>query len=224
MTKPPYEHHFFSFENRSGRYDFLRERFADVFSSSQRVLDVGCDENYLKSVYGTKVFGIDIGGSPDRVVDLEKEGLRPLGDGAYDLVICTEVLEHIDNFHEVVRELIRVSSRYVLISLPNCTSTRRFWKIARTGRTGKFYGLPFEKPTDRHKWYFSHSEVLRFMEHLCEKGGLRPAAVIYHYNILHREEPRRLHRLKQVIEAWFVRAIGWKNQSQDLIFLFDKNA
>jgi hypothetical protein len=220
----PREEYFFSFGDRAGRYHYLQERFGDVFASSNRILDVGCDENYLKKVYGDKVFGIDIAGTPDRVVDLEKEALRSFSDGSYDLVICTEVLEHIDNLHEVFYDLIRVSSRHVLISLPNSTSTRRFWKLARTGRTPKFYGLPFEKPQDRHKWYFSYREIIDFISQASASLNLTPRAVIFHYNVRHKDERRLFHRIKQYIESHVIRLLCWRNQSQDVIVLFEKNA
>ena len=88
-----------AFTGRSDRYDFLRERYQDEFAQANKILDVGCDDNYLKQYFAEKVFGIDIGGNPDRLVDLEKESLRFLSDNSFDLTICTEVLEHIDNLH-----------------------------------------------------------------------------------------------------------------------------
>ena len=36
-----------------------------------------------------------------------------------DCVVCTDVLEHVNNLHEVFEELIRITKRYVIISVPN---------------------------------------------------------------------------------------------------------
>ncbi len=223
QTKPiKISDYYFSFENRAGRYEFLRSHFAGVFDSAKTILDVGCDENYLKSIYGSKVFGVDIGGSPDRVVDLEKEKLSFVADTSYELVICTEVLEHIDNLHEMMDELFRVSSRFVLISLPNCSSTSRIRKIIMQGKNGKFYGLPFTRPIDRHKWFFSYKEIIHFMKHMATVQAASLVEMVFHYNIRYQKERRPLHLLKQFLHEITVRVFRWNNQCQDVFFLFEK--
>ncbi len=217
------EHHMYAFDKgREDRYAFLQKRFKEVFQDSRSILDVGCDDNYLKSVYGDKVFGIDIGGTPDKRVDLEKEALKSFEDNSYDLIICTEVLEHVDNLHEVFDELIRVSARYVLISLPNCSSTGRIMKVLRTGRNWKFYGLPFVRPVDRHKWFFSYKEIIDFFMHHAQKNNLDVSALILHYGIRYAKEKRQLHILKQTLSAWAVKMLGWHNQCQDVFILLEK--
>jgi len=35
------------------------------------------------------------------------------------MVLCTEVLEHLENPEKGLKELIRVSSKYILLSVPN---------------------------------------------------------------------------------------------------------
>lgn len=48
------------------------------------MLDVGCDEAHLKSlVPGIRYTGIDVGGKPDLVVDLESAERLPFGDRAF---------------------------------------------------------------------------------------------------------------------------------------------
>lgn len=39
--------------------------------------------------------------------------------GEYDCVVMLEVLEHLENYKQALKELFRVSSRYVIISVPN---------------------------------------------------------------------------------------------------------
>lgn len=43
----------------------------------------------------------------------------PYKDNSFDLVVCTEVLEHLDHPAKVLSEILRTSRRYVLISVPN---------------------------------------------------------------------------------------------------------
>lgn len=53
-------------------------------------------------------------------IDLE-EGALPYGDGFFDLVMCNQILEHLKNFRQVIREMIRVtrSGGYMVIGIPN---------------------------------------------------------------------------------------------------------
>jgi SAM-dependent methyltransferase len=142
-----------------------------------RILDVGADQCYLKRFLSpdAEYWGIGLGGQPDQEVDLEAGGI-PFSDGAYDCVICLDVLEHLENIHETLDELCRVSKHYVIISLPNPWA--EFWHMLRSGeykpgQPMKFYGLPLEPPVDRHKWFFSCAEARRFVLHRAEKNGMR---------------------------------------------------
>ncbi|MCA9271076.1 MAG: class I SAM-dependent methyltransferase, partial [Planctomycetales bacterium] len=122
----------------------MAARFGDFLVES--VLDVGCYEAPLRERLtnaGVRYFGVDIAGSPDQRIDLEKTDRLPFDDGQFHTVMCIEVLEHIDNCHAIFDELLRVASHYALVSLPNC------WQGARTRierGQGDFahYGLPTE--------------------------------------------------------------------------------
>ena len=206
-------------KNRADRYEFLKRHFEKEIKEATSILDVGCDDNFLKQIYGDKVFGIDIGGKPDRVVDLEKESLRFLADKSYDLSICTEVLEHIDNLHEVFRDIQRVTNRYMIISIPNSISYHRLNKIYKTHRTGKFYGLPLEKPVDRHKWYFSYREIVDFFTGHEKVGTYTIERVIYQYPIRYNEETRFLKKLKQSVITAVVTGLGLKRHSSSVFVL-----
>lgn len=148
-----------------------------------RVLDVGADECYLKQYLPEDVeyWGIGLGGHPDRRVDLEREKI-PFPDNSFDCVLCLDVLEHLENIHEVFDELCRVTRRYVIISLPN--PWKDFYNMLRYGdyRPGqpmKFYGLPLERPEDRHKWFFSSEEAEKFILYRSGKNGMRLLQIDY---------------------------------------------
>ncbi len=105
----------------------------------------------------------------DRYVDLERDKL-PFPDNSFDCVLCLDVLEHIENIHEIFDELCRVTCRYVIVSLPNPWAD--FYNMLRFGdydvdRPLKFYGLPLEPPEDRHKWFFSNEEAEKFIPESC---------------------------------------------------------
>jgi hypothetical protein len=158
------------FKDREGRAAFIAETFKTELSESKSVLDVGCDLNTLKEILGEKVTGVDLYGAPDIKIDFEKEKLTRFAARQFDFVVCTEVLEHLNNFHEMVEELLRVSRRYALVSLPNSLSIFTKWNIVFHDQPGKFYGLPFKKPEDRHRWFFGYKDIDRFFEHYARKN------------------------------------------------------
>lgn len=170
------------FADREGRAAFIAHEFASEIKDAQSVLDVGCDNNTLKKIVGPKVTGVDLYGTPDIVIDFDKEKLSRFVDDQFDFSVCTEVLEHLESFYEMNDELFRVSKRLVLISLPNSMDIFTKWQILLNERAGKFYGLPLEKPADRHRWFFSYKDVDRFYEAYAKKRGFRIERKFLHYN------------------------------------------
>ena len=159
------------FDTRASRTNFVYDRYGKYFGCN--ILDVGCFEAPLRKVLGnkTKYLGIDIDGEPDMVVNLEHSSKLPFSDDEFNFVMCIEVLEHIDNLHIIFEDLFRVSSKYILVSLPNCWSVARR-KIERGCGEFSHYGLPFSKPTDRHKWFFNFSQAQDFF-HQKETNRLK---------------------------------------------------
>ena len=170
------------YDSRKSRNEFIAKSLSKYIGKS--VLNVGGGgQRYLSDFLSDDVIykELDITGESDYKIDLENEVIDIL-DNSFETVICTEVLEHLDNFHEVYFELIRLSSKWVIISLPNAISivdpyfieskavTSDKAGITR-GKFMKFYGLPIKKPDDRHKWFFSYSEAKYFLEYYSESIG-----------------------------------------------------
>jgi ubiquinone/menaquinone biosynthesis C-methylase UbiE len=99
----------------------------------KNVLDVGCGEGItLKKLEEKKIGknneGIDNSTAAIKIGTKLYPNLKlmkgdvyrlPYPDNAFDLVICTEVLEHLSDPVKAVREIKRVSGKYVLFSVPN---------------------------------------------------------------------------------------------------------
>ena len=172
-----------AYNNRDERNKFVAEKLSQYLGRS--ILNVGGGgEKFMKKYLKENVeyFELDIVGSPDLKIDLEKQLPIPVNDNSYETVICTDVLEHLDNFHEVFDEIVRISKDYIIISLPNPVASRPYVttrsperseiRAKQYGRYYKFNGLPFEKPVDRHKWFFSYTEAEDFMNYQANKKSL----------------------------------------------------
>ena len=95
--------------------------------------DVGCGEGFTlerirNSGYRGQVVGIDnsdeallLGKGLHPDFDLRKGDIYrlPFHDKSFDLVLCNEVLEHLENPRTAVAELMRVSRKHLLLSVPN---------------------------------------------------------------------------------------------------------
>ncbi len=122
FSKLPRE--FVQFRVRADRPNFIGRRFQTYLTGT--VLDVGCDEAVLRNLVRPKTYaGVGMTEQSDVKVDLEKQGRLPFKDGTWETVLCLDVLEHLNNFHDFSNEIFRVASRYVILSLPNCWSQAR---------------------------------------------------------------------------------------------------
>jgi ubiquinone/menaquinone biosynthesis C-methylase UbiE len=103
------------------------------FKSGSRVLEVGCgagessnrivkmldgryfeasdvDPRYIEKLNG---MGLQYKVSVESVFSLNRK------DKEFDHVIMLEVLEHLDNYEDALKELVRVAKRSIVISVPN---------------------------------------------------------------------------------------------------------
>ncbi len=146
------------------------DRFPDRFAG--KVLDVGCSRKMLAEVRpDLDYLGIDMSDTADLQVDLDTGQPLPFEDASFDLVVCTDVLEHINPLHHVFDELVRVSRRHLIVSLPNCWRNLRR-RINRGTGTPQYYGLPVEAPADRHKWFMHAHDIADFYRGMAKKHGL----------------------------------------------------
>ena len=164
----------FVYSDRKTKQEYVWRKYQSILEGAS-ILDVGADECFLKEyLQSTKsYFGIGLGGNPDLEYDLEL-GTLPFEDRKFDVVICLDVLEHLEQIHAIFDECCRVAGKYFILSLPN-----PFFSIYgavcfqeyRPGRLTKFYGLPHERPADRHRWFFTAEEARSFVEYRAKKNN-----------------------------------------------------
>jgi hypothetical protein len=163
-----------TYTSRKDKPRYVSDKYSDILQGS--VLDVGADNAILKRYLrdATSYVSIGLGPGVDKKIDLE-EGDVPYNDDEFDCVLCLEVLEHLDNMHQLFDELCRVAESYVIVSLPNPWAS--FMRMLRYGyydgdrRPIKYYYLPTDPPVDRHKWFFAPYEAKRFIKERAVMNG-----------------------------------------------------
>jgi SAM-dependent methyltransferase len=120
----------FTHETEPAEHD--RDRLAAIVAllpdGISRLVDVGCGDGRITNALlsrASTVIGYDI--SPVGLSRVRGKrvaghiGALPFQDASFDLVLCAEVLEHLDGslLTRVVTELCRVSKEYVLITTPH---------------------------------------------------------------------------------------------------------
>jgi len=101
------------FINRYSIYSAIKD-FADNTNENVKILDVGCGLKPYRHLFIAKEYiGIDIqgGGHTDeaKIVNAYYDGLHiPYPDKSYDVVICTQVLEHATDPEILLKEITRV--------------------------------------------------------------------------------------------------------------------
>lgn len=102
-------------------------------TDARRVLDAGCGEGFVTHYLTQQNPDLELTGldQSEEAVAYAQEHFGasarfrtgnlyklPFSDKSFDAVLCSEVLEHLDDTDRAVRELKRVARRYVLITVP----------------------------------------------------------------------------------------------------------
>lgn len=97
------------------------------------ILDAGCGEGFtmnklLENNLAKKMEGIEYSNEsisygkkifPNLVIKQANIYELPYEDNTFDLIMCTEVLEHLEKPTKALEEMLRVSKKYLIISVPN---------------------------------------------------------------------------------------------------------
>lgn len=78
-----------------------------------------------------------------KLVDLNK-GQLPFPDNTFDLVTITEVIEHLENYHAIIREIYRVLNEngQIIITTPNILNMKSRVSFLKSGFWNLFGPLP----------------------------------------------------------------------------------
>ena len=158
-------------------------------NSSKSILNVGSGGERAIAKYldpGIVSFDIDFVGDVDLKLNLDDIDQLPFDNGSFDLVCAMDVLEHLENFYEINNEIYRVSSKIVLISLPNSAAEIPYIIANRIktnsnierGYFSKYYGLPIKKQMDRHRYWMYLQDIIRFYDNFSSEKGCKCEYII----------------------------------------------
>ena len=113
-------------------------------TKSESLLDVGCGEGYTTRLIKRKFPELIINGSELESEPLEKAGINnpdikfnqesiynlKRKDASFDLVMASEVLEHLEEPHKAIEECKRVSKNYCIFTVPY----EPWWRVANVIR------------------------------------------------------------------------------------------
>ena len=133
-----------------------------------KVLEIGIGNGFISRYLkekGLDITTLDIDEKlhPDFVGDVIN---IPFRDDSFDVIACYEVLEHLSygDFRRALKEILRVSRKWAVISLPDitracffCVGIFEYFATAKTGKIEQVAALPrFRKPVrancDKHLW------------------------------------------------------------------------
>ncbi len=164
--------------DRKGRNEYVLKLIKSSFQDTNTILNIGGGQKRYLQESSYNVTEIDIEGDNDLNIDLDKIKKIPLNDESFDTVISLDVLEHLENFHLIFKEMLRLSKKNVIISLPN--SFRNIFDVLLNnqrhdvlnhGFYNKFYGLPIQKPLDRHRWFLTISDIERYFKYHSKENN-----------------------------------------------------
>lgn len=116
---------------------------ADVKS----VLDVGCGDGFVTNALPQRLRVVGLDPSREALRHVSRAAVvgsvvyLPFEDGAFDLVMANDVLEHIPDaqYDAARRELCRVAAKYVIITVPHGEQLAS--NLARCGHCGQVYHI-----------------------------------------------------------------------------------
>lgn len=113
--------------------EFRHHAAVELIKEGGSVLDLGCGDGLLLEMLGdrvSKAVGLDI--SPEALQKCHTKGIEahlqsfddplPYPDNSFEYVVLLDVLEHVYDPALLLKEAARVSSKYVIVGVPNFSS------------------------------------------------------------------------------------------------------
>lgn len=163
-----------NFENKRWRENdqkvVFRHTKALEMAEGPRVLDVGCGDGLFLGMLnkkGFEAYGVDM--SEDGVRKCREKGLDavvydasrgklPFDNNVFDSVSLLDILEHLYDPQDLLQEVVRVSKKYVIVSVPNFNSL--------PARLQALLGTVPEnnRPNKGHVYWFNYNNLANMLK------------------------------------------------------------
>lgn len=171
-------------------YPFVAEHVARLCPVGGRLLDIGCGNGYLLREIGRRrrditLTGVDCSaglaahaasGNGAAALGLASANALPFTDRSFDLATMTEVVEHLKDPIQALREVARTvaTGGVLLLTAPNMSAYSPWWRLAEHLPRGPWQRLflPWEHPLKTFQpidTAYLFDEILA----LVEEAGLR---------------------------------------------------
>ena len=136
--------------------------------NGDKVLDIGCREMVLKEYLegNFNYLGLDYiskkSNAPDFINHNLEKGL-PDNLKNIDTIVALDVLEHIDNIHDVYREFFFIADKTVVVALPNMAYYKFRINFLIKGVLSGKYIFSEKKILDRHRWIPNYQSIDKFI-------------------------------------------------------------
>lgn len=126
-------------ESAPGTYETILQFLKNTYTNKDvSILDYGCGQHqskYLNLLYPGNVLSADIlEFNLPHFIKINPENYTiDLPDSSKDVVIASEVIEHVYSPFALLDELIRISKKYIIISTPNPASLKSRWQFFTRG-------------------------------------------------------------------------------------------
>jgi len=136
--------------------------------NGDKILDIGCREMILREYLqgNFNYLGLDYISSKSNdpnFINHNLEGGLPSNLNDIDTIVALDVLEHIENIHDVYKDFFNITKKTVVVALPNMAYYKfRINFLIRGVLSGK-YIFSEKKILDRHRWIPNYQSIDNFI-------------------------------------------------------------
>ena len=185
--------------------------------NNETILDIGCRDKVFKNCLegDYNYLGVDYDPN-DKNADYINHNLEtglPKNLGQINIINAADVLEHVENIHEIFSDCFKTANKKISIALPNMAYYKFRIKFAISGEISDKYIFKSSKVIDRHRWFPTYYNNLEFV-----KKNTPSNWKISHYNfIFQRKRNFILFYIEKTLAKIFPKLFVYEN-----IFIFEK--
>ena len=172
--------------------------------NGDKVLDIGCREMILKEYLegNFDYLGLDYISKKSNASDFINHNLEkglPDNLNNIDTIVALDVLEHIENIHDVYKEFFSITNKTIVVALPNIAYYKFRINFLIKGVLSGKYIFSEEKVLDRHRWIPNYQSIDKFINKNTPPGW----TINTHNYIFERKRNFVLYYIEKFLSKFF---------------------